>query len=122
MDNIQTPAPVAVFVKRCEELQNAAELSDALAVKLEHIERKLLGVRCETGSGSEKPELAGGSLNDDIQLYTSHINNALERLAKSIERLDKELEGVGIPPEGDPVDERPAENCGCPPFQTDGRL
>lgn len=106
-----TPRPVAAFVRRVEELQNAAELSDALAVRLERVEQRLLGHRPDDQNDGASTKIVGGSLNGDLELYADHIRESLERLAASIERLD--IESDGIPMEQDPVDD-------CPPMTGTG--
>ncbi len=94
----------SAFSKRIQELQGVSETASLLAKSLSDIEKQLLGPRMEPTVGNDSPAFQGGSLNDDLEMYTSRTILSLSAISDSIERLGSELGGVS---EEGPVEERP---------------
>lgn len=84
----------SAFAKRVRELQGVSETANLLAKSLGQIEQQLLGPRLDTESDAERPAYPGGSLNDDLELYTKGTIESLSRISDSIQRIGEELGGV----------------------------
>lgn len=85
----------SAFSKRVRELQGVSETANLLARSLGRIERQLLGPRMEPSSdGMNTPAIVGGSLNEDLEMYTGRTVESLAAISDSIQRLGEELGGV----------------------------
>ncbi len=84
----------SAFSKRIRELQGVSETTSLLAKALGDIEKKLLGPSQEPAAMSDRPAYQGGSLNDDLEMYTNRTILSLQVISDSVQRLGQELGGV----------------------------
>ncbi|MEK0324973.1 MAG: hypothetical protein QQN63_04650 [Nitrosopumilus sp.] len=96
----------SAFFRRLEELENAVELSEAVANQAELLERRFLG----PGDGDQNqggPAHVPTSLNDALEVHAINLKLALERASCSLERLASETGGVPTGAETPPVEDDP---------------
>ncbi len=96
----QTPVTEPAFLRRLAELENAVELSRALANQAEQLELRYLGARADD-QNQGGPAHVPTSLNDALEVHAINLKIALERISYALVRLDDE--SSGIPLSQDPV-------------------
>ena len=110
----ERPVAEGAFLRRLAELENAVELSTALADQAELLERRFLGIRAEGESPQGGPAHVTNSLNDALEVHAINLKIALERISDALVRLDDESSGIPLSQDPVSVEDIPSSS---PPFQ-----
>ena len=108
-----SPVAEGAFLRRLAELENAVELSRALASQAEQLELRYLGARSDD-QNQGGPAHVPTSLNDALEVHAINLKIALERISDALVRLDDESSGIPLSQDPVSVEDIPSSS---PPFQ-----
>ena len=105
----ERPVSEGAFLRRLAELENAVELSTALADQAELLERRFVGTRADGENPQGGPAHVPTSLNDALEVHAINLKISLERVSYALGRLTEESVGIPLNQEDtqwDPSDEK----------------